>query len=280
MTFPLVLQASDLADAIALQSRSDSTVTDTSICLVDLRSPENYEAAHIPGAVHGDIALLNRSEPPMGGLLPNPDAVNRFLADVGANTGDHIIAYDGGLETPAARLIWVLDAYGYEANSWLSGGFKTWDALNYPTSQAIKAVAPGNLELARVAHNLISVDELINRLDKADVTSFDVRSRAEYEGTDIRSRFGGHVPGAFHLEWTQLLDANGQLLDDNALRKLFENAPHDTNDTVVVYCQTHQRSAVTYVALKHLGYLDVKAIDGAWSSWGNRLDTPKEPNKQ
>jgi thiosulfate/3-mercaptopyruvate sulfurtransferase len=276
MTFPLVLQATDLADAIALRTKPDSTPNQAGICLVDLRSSENYEAAHIPGAVRGDITLLNHSEPPVGGMLPSSDQVNRFLAEVGADDGDHIIAYDGGLETAAARLIWVLDAYGYEANSWLNGGFKTWNELKLPTSQTTEIASPGDLRLARVAHNLISADDLIHRLEKDDVTTFDVRSRAEYEGTDIRSRFGGHVPGAFHLEWTQLLDTHGQLHNDETLRKLFENAPDDTEDTVIVYCQTHQRSAVTYVALKHLGYADIKAIDGAWSNWGNRDDTPKE----
>jgi thiosulfate/3-mercaptopyruvate sulfurtransferase len=45
---------------------------------------------------------------------------------------------------------------------------------------------------------------------------------------------------------------------------------------VIVYCQTHHRSAHTYIVLKALGYPDVKGYPGSWSEWGNLPDTPIE----
>ncbi len=115
----------------------------------------------------------------------------------------------------------------------------------------------------------------MSELNTAELGILDVRSAAEYDGTDIRSAMGGHVPGARHLEWTELLDQNGRLLEDEELRAKLAPLDLPEDGIVVVYCQTHQRSAVTYVALKHLGYTDVRALDGAWSNWGNRSDTPK-----
>jgi len=58
------------------------------------------------------------------------------------------------------------------------------------------------------------------------------------------------------------------------LNKDFTDAGIDKDAKIIVYCQSHQRSAVSYVALKHLGFNNVRAIDGAWSSWGNRDDVP------
>ncbi|WP_455219340.1 sulfurtransferase [Kaarinaea lacus] len=46
--------------------------------------------------------------------------------------------------------------------------------------------------------------------------------------------------------------------------------------TTIVYCQTHHRSALTYIALKHLGFSDIKGYPGSWSEWGNSTDTPVE----
>lgn len=275
MSLPLILNPADLATLLADIQTEGGTMTRANLCLVDLRSAEAFAAGHIPGAIHGDAALLSRVESPMGGLLPEAEQFNRFLAEIGANPGDQIIAYDGGRETPAARLIWVMDAYGYEVGSWLNGGFGAWQAAGLPVTDNVEEAQRGNLSLTVLGENVMSAEALMSELNAPDLGILDVRSAAEYDGTDIRSAMGGHVPGASHLEWTALLDDSGQLLDDDALRAKLAPLGLPDDGTIVVYCQTHQRSAVTYVALKHLGYKDVRALDGAWSNWGNRADTPK-----
>ncbi len=275
MSLPLILDPADLATLLADIQTEGSTLTQSNLCLVDLRSAEAFAAGHIPGAVPGDAALLNRVESPVGGLLPEAEQFNRFLAGIGANLGDQIIAYDGGRETAAARLIWVMDAYGYEVGSWLNGGFTAWQAAGLPVTDTVDQPRPGNLSLTVFGDNVMSAEALMSELNSPALSIIDVRSAAEYNGTDIRSAMGGHIPGARHLEWTALLDQNGRLLDDDALRAKLAPLNLPEEGTIIVYCQTHQRSAVTYVALKHLGYEDVRALDGAWSNWGNRSDTPK-----
>ena len=275
MSLPPVVSTDQLQAYLARLNAAGTAFADANLCLVDMRSSEAYQQGHIEGAVNANPTLINRSEPPMGGLLPEPDAVNQFLHGIGARLGDQIVAYDGGLETPAARLMWVLDAYGYEAGSWLSGGYKAWIADGLPVTVEPSLASKGDLTLSLIGDNVISVDALLGKLSNPSVKILDVRSAGEYQGTDVRATFSGHVPGAKHAEWTQMLDAQGRLLDDATLETQLRELGADHDDTVIVYCQTHQRSAVTYVALKHLGYTDVRAIDGAWSAWGNRPDTPK-----
>ncbi|MFK7892535.1 MAG: sulfurtransferase [Granulosicoccus sp.] len=275
MAFPLVLDGAELASLLGELSKQDRSLADEGICLIDLQSAEQYESGHLPGAVHGNATMLNATAPPVGGLLPDEQTVNRFLSDAGAQRGDQILVYDRGMQTPAARLIWVLHAYGYEACSWLNGGFETWSRSGYPVTCDVPLPPTGNLVLHRKAANVLSVDDLLALIQKEPPAILDVRSRKEYEGTDVRSAYGGHVPDAAHLEWTSMLDQDGLLLGNDELLALLQPLIGAAEDTTIVYCQTHQRSAVTYVALKHLGYTDVRAIDGAWSNWGNREDTPK-----
>ena len=45
---------------------------------------------------------------------------------------------------------------------------------------------------------------------------------------------------------------------------------------VIVYCQTHHRSAHTYWVLRYLGYPKVRGYAGSWSEWGNDLSLPIE----
>lgn len=275
MSLPLVLEPTELATLLADIQTEGNTLSQAHLCVVDLRSAEAYAAGHLPGAVHGDAALLSRVESPMGGLMPDAVQVNAFLAGIGANLGDQIVAYDGGRETAAARLMWVLDAYGYEVGSWVNGGFARWQAQELPVTTQVPDTRPGQLSLTLIGDNVISAENLMTELNSPNLSILDVRSEAEFNGTDVRSAMGGHVPGALHFEWTSMFDEQGQLLDDERLQAELDARHVKPDDTVIVYCQTHQRSAVTYVVLRHLGYQDVRALDGAWSNWGNRADTPK-----
>ncbi len=276
MSLPLVISTTQLHQHLTQLKADGQSLTDAGICLVDLRSAEAYAAGHLEGAVNANPAKLNRSEPPTGGLMPTPEAFNGFLASIGARLGDQIIAYDVGRETPAARLMWVMDAYGYEVGSWLSGGYQAWSEAGLPVSTDIFNAKEGDLTLSFIGDNVVTVDDLLHELAESKVKILDVRSAAEYEGADVRAIHAGHVPGAKHAEWTTMLNNSGELLDDDSLQKQLDQLGIAQDDNVIVYCQSHQRSAVTYVALKHLGYEQVRAIDGAWSAWGNREDTPKQ----
>ncbi len=248
----------------------------TNILLVDLRPAEDYDNGHIPGALWLDARRLSRTDKPMGGLLPDAEAVNAIAHDLGLKADHHIVAYDAGGSTAAARLVWVLNAYGWDAISWLDGGFAAWLASGADQSHDNPTPIHGTeVSLSFKGDNIINTPELVQRLDKPNLSIIDVRSHAEYEGSDVRSEFGGHMTGAVHYEWTDMLDKSLNLQADEDIQQTLDNLGVNKDDDVVVYCQTHQRSAVTYVVLKNLGYEKVIALDGAWSNWGNDSSTPK-----
>ena len=47
---------------------------------------------------------------------------------------------------------------------------------------------------------------------------------------------------------------------------------------IVTYCQGAYRAANTYVALKKIGFKNVKVYLGSWGEWGNELGLPIELN--
>ena len=282
MSLPLVVSPDALNNALRghFDTRGDQSGAEPpkQVHIVDVRAENVYAEAHIDGAVRVDPALLNRAAPPSVGMLPDLATANAIVRSIGVNPGDWVVAYDTGGETSAARFIWVMHAYGFDNVSYLDGGLRAWHASGYglDNGEDEGPDAPGTVTLKLRADNVVAADKLALELDDPKLRILDVRSAAEFAGTDARSARGGHVPGAKHLEWTQHLNANGALIDDAALNKDFANAGIDKDDKIIVYCQSHQRSAVSYVALKHLGFNNVRAIDGAWSSWGNRDDVPVE----
>lgn len=281
MSLPLVVNPDALNNALRghfdTQAEHSGAETPQQVHIVDVRPENAYIEAHIDGAVRVDPGLLNRAAPPAAGMLPDLATVNAIIRGIGVKPGDWVVAYDTGGETSAARFIWVMHAYGFDNVSYLDGGLRAWHASGYglDNGEDEGPDSPGTLELSLRGDNVVDADKLAQELEDPTLRVLDVRSAAEYAGTDVRSARGGHVPGARHLEWTRHLDANGALLNDAALASDFSRSGVDKkDDKIIVYCQSHQRSAVTYVALKHLGYDNVRAIDGAWSSWGNRDDVP------
>jgi thiosulfate/3-mercaptopyruvate sulfurtransferase len=62
------------------------------------------------------------------------------------------------------------------------------------------------------------------------------------------------------------------------LEELLASRGINLEQEVIVYCQTHHRSAHTWMMLKSLGYGRVRGYAGSWSEWGNDPTTPVAQN--
>jgi thiosulfate/3-mercaptopyruvate sulfurtransferase len=101
----------------------------------------------------------------------------------------------------------------------------------------------------------------------------DVRRDAEYRGTEKRARRVGTIPGAVHVFWREHLDANGAFRRQDDIRTLYESRGVTPDKIVIPVCHGGYRSASTFIALKSLGYPDVRNYVSAWGEWGNRDDS-------
>ena len=45
---------------------------------------------------------------------------------------------------------------------------------------------------------------------------------------------------------------------------------------IVTYCQGAYRAANTFLALRMIGFTNVKVYLGSWGEWGNKLELPIE----
>ena len=279
---PFVVSAESVA-AFDSAKTASSPESIHDLVIVDLAKQEAFEQKHVNGARNLSFGKIVRSDGKVGGLLPTAESLQSVLEDLGISASSWIVVYDQQGNHAASRFIWTLHAFGCFNCSLLDGGLTAWSAANLPTqsgpAETVKPVSvPVKLEID--ARNTRTVDELLTAFkNNKQPFVIDARSRKEFDGEDVRSAHGGHIPGANWLEWTDLSDPanHGKLRSDTELTDIFStiglNESHSDHE-IVAYCQTHQRSSLTYVALRHLGYSRVQGLEGAWSDWGNRDDTP------
>ena len=114
-------------------------------------------------------------------------------------------------------------------------------------------------------------DELARRLEEGSITVLDVRSRAEFTGEagypcDPRQ---GHIPGAVHVEWSDLYAGEGRPHDAETIRRLLAERGAEPESEIVAYCHSGQRSAFAVAALRSAG-LAAENYDGSWHEWSRR----------
>ena len=251
-------------------------LSDPDLRIVDLCKAENFTQRHIPGATNLAYDRIVSKAPPVGGLLPGRDQFADLMSSLGISNDELVVAYDEEGSGRAARLIWSLHAYGHRRAAILNGGATAWNNEGFPVDATVVEHPRGTFSAMLDDSVIADFTYITNAIHQPGHALLDARSLEEYTGARRNAERGGHIPGARRLEWTDLMDRsrNLRLKPGKDIRAQIEALGIDAAQEVIVYCQTHHRSALNYVALKWLGFEQVRGYPGSWSDWGNRAAAP------
>jgi len=249
------------------------------VVIIDLCKAAQYGQAHIPEAHYVNYANIVKNDNPVMGLLPDNEDFSALLSSLGITKKSLIIAYDDEGGGCAARFVWTLHVFGHETAVVLNGGLHSWANEGHPLSNtAPEKPEPSNYSLSKTHHHTASRAFIQTHLDDDNVVFLDARSLAEYNGEKKFADKAGHIPGAIHYEWTESMDRSNNLrrLPAEELQQTLDKLGITQDKNVVCYCQSHHRSAYSWLVLKSLGYDNVLGYPGSWSEWGNHPDTAVE----
>ncbi len=125
-----------------------------------------------------------------------------------------VIAYDNSQSLYAARLWWALNYYGHGDVKVLDGGWRRWISEGRQVSFDRPDPDTGVRFTPRSDESImVKADELKTACSLEDTVVCDVRSDGDYDGSASRgNQRAGHIPGAVHLEWFNVVDRDSHCL--------------------------------------------------------------------
>ncbi|VAI44248.1 unnamed protein product [Triticum turgidum subsp. durum] len=221
---------------------------------------QEYQVAHIPGALFFDIdGIVNRATD-LPHMLPSEEAFAAAVSALGINNHDKVIVYDGKGFFSAPRVWWMFRVLGHDKVWVLDGGFPQWQASGFniasscPDDAVLKSKAANNaVETAyngKLANAVTFQTEFRPQLFwtlekvKQNVAAkahqvVDARAKGRFDGVMPEPREGvrsGHIPGTKCVPFPEMFDGAQTLLPADELSKKFEQEGILLDHPIVVTC--------------------------------------------
>ncbi len=233
----------------------ENILADPNLVLIDTRSFREYSQGHIPNAINLDLFSFHWIDTSKNGIESFNEQVRRIFSYAGVTEKKNVVFYDTISGMLAARGVWILQYFSHPQTSMLDGGITKWSDEGRITTTKPSNFKPANFSGMPNPKILAGFQYILDNLNK--ITILDVRSK----------------PTSTNIDWNENISKDGTMKKNTDLSEIYQ-LPRDAE--IVTYCQGAYRAANTYVALKKIGFKNVKVYLGSWGEWGNELGLPIE----
>ncbi|MEO0683079.1 MAG: 3-mercaptopyruvate sulfurtransferase [Pseudomonadota bacterium] len=258
-------------------SAPDVRVLDGSYHLPDTGrdAKAEYAEAHIPGARFFDIDDVADARSPLPHMAPPAEKFVSRVRAMGVGDGHRVVVYDQAGLFSAARVWWMWRLMGHRDVAVLDGGLPKWTAEGRETEDLPPAARDRHFTARREAGLARDVTQVAEAVKLGREQIVDARSPARFAGEAPEPRAGlraGHMPGARNVHYAALVNGDGTMKDEAALRAVFEAAGVDLDRPIIATCGSGVTACVLALALERLGMRDWSVYDGSWTEWGSYPD--------
>ena len=232
-----------------------------------------YAQAHVPGAVFADLdaeLASPRGEGPGRHPLPSTTAFAAGMARAGVSASTHVVAYDFGDGSTAARLWWLLRYFGHERVSVLDCGIARWSAEGRPLETHVSAHPPAEFTPRPHPEMLVDAASVERWRNDPRTLILDARAAERYEGKiEPIDPIAGHIPGAKSRPYTTNVRSpeDPRFLEPARLREWFVLLGADRAERVICYCGSGVNACQNVLALSVAGFTTGLLYEGSWSDW-------------
>jgi len=258
---------------------------DKKIVIIDVRSSEEYYKGHIKQAIN---------IPEIFTYLPNGLTTTKekndfvdFFEDVFSNAGivkdEIVVFYEEKFTLKSPRGLTILKYLGYDEKKIkvLDGGYFSWKNSDLKISTRLYKNVKSNFVAEPLRDFFIDYDEMMNALTNNSIIKLDVRDKDEWIGISS-SPYGmnfapkkGRLPNSTWIEWYKFITEN--MLSVKSLDKIqfeLDKKGIKQKDEIILYCFKGARLSNSYIALRKLGYENIKIYFAGWNEWCRKTDAP------
>lgn len=186
-----------------------------------------------------------------------------------------IVVYDRENHIWAARLFWVLKAFGHENVRVLNGGLKLWEAQRLALSQGHEQ-SQFKVNFSKLSFNpeyfanLQDVKQIVDA--PSAIQLLNVLRPVVYSGEEKRYARAGHIPNSINLPFAEFLNDDG--IFKTSVPLLVAQFGLDLNREIIIYCGSGVTASGAALALLQAQAKSIKIYDGSMSEWSAQPELP------
>lgn len=228
-----------------------------------------YKANHLPGAfylhLNDDLSSERKKH---GGSHPLPDVLTlaKTLGEIGIDEHKTVVFYDANNDMFAARAWWLLHYLGHPRTYLLDGGYNGWIEAGFDVTTKIQTATPVTFQPKPNEALIVSMEDVKKSVKQKNTIFIDSRAFERYTG-EVEPLYekSGHIPGATHYFWKDVLDENGKWKTTKALATHFKGLNKDAE--IIVSCGSGVSACPNIIGLKMAGFTNVTLYPGSFSDW-------------
>jgi thiosulfate/3-mercaptopyruvate sulfurtransferase len=237
-----------------------------------------WAEGHIPGAGFVDLPeeLSDRTSS-LRFMMPPAAQFAEAMGRHGVGDGVRVVLYDRAVNMWAARIWWMLRAFGFDRAAVLNGGWKKWTGEGRAVATDPGTRPPRHF-VARPRPELIA--------DKAAVLAgigdggtcvLNALSEEQHRGGGAHYGRSGRIRQSVNVAARDLVDpATHAYLPADALRQKFEAVGALGAGRVITYCGGGIAASSDAFVLTLLGKDDIAVYDASLAEWANDPALPME----
>ena len=241
---------------------------------------ENWEQGHIPGSGFADLpGDLSDKNTHLRFMMPPAEQFAEAMSRYGVGEGTRVVLYDAaGTNAWAARVWWMLRAFGFDDAAVLNGGWLKWTQEGRPVSTDPPTYPPARFVARPHLELFADKNEVLAAMDDGATCILNALSRDQHVGTaPVRYGRAGRIPSSVNVPAGELVDPETHAyLPLDEMRRQFDETGAIRGGRVITYCGGGIAASSAAFVLTMLGVDNVAVYDGSLSEWAADPALPME----
>lgn len=238
-----------------------------------------WRKGHIPGSGFADLATeLSDPDSPLRFTMSSATQFAEAMSRYGVGEGTRAVLYDSRLNMWAARVWWMLRAFGFDQAAVLNGGWRKWTKEGRPVSTAAPTYPPVRFVAHPRPRLIADKREVFAAIGDNSSCLLNALTAEDHAGKGpVRYKRPGRIPSSVNVPFSSLVDPDTQAyLPAELLRKQFAAVGATERGRVITYCGGGIAASSAALALTLLGIENVAVYDGSLSEWTADPTLPME----